>query len=124
MTVEYVEDKGLIFHTIHRPVQGKPLRDALMAGSDALAHYGICKWLSDDRKNGPVTEADTAWSIEEWAPQCVQGGWKYWADVVPENIIAAGAMTGAIDGFYQIGVRLMVFTTVEEAIEWLDSLDC
>lgn len=46
----------------------------------------------------------------------MDAGWKYWAVVVPEDIAAAGTFPKAIDDFYQRGLRMMVFTNVEDAI--------
>lgn len=88
ITVEYVADKRLIHHTIHKPVQGQVFHDALNAGSEALATYGACKWLSDDRKNDILTEDDAVWGIVDWGPRTAQAGWKYWANVVPVDIAA------------------------------------
>jgi hypothetical protein len=50
-------------------------------------------------------------------------GWKYWALVVPEQLIAAGTMTPAIEAYYELGMRMMVFSDVKEAIQWLDRFE-
>jgi hypothetical protein len=92
-----------------------------MAGSDALAKYGATKWLSDDRLNGPLPIEDVLWGANEWHPHAIKGGWKYWAVVVPPELIAAGTLAPVIESLYGLGVRVMVFTTAEEAYEWLDA---
>ena len=55
ITLECFPEKGLMAHTIHKPVPDQLLRDVLNAGTEMLAKHGAYKWLSDDRKNGPLT---------------------------------------------------------------------
>lgn len=98
-------------------------KDALNTGTDALAHYGVCKWLSDDRKNGPLSPEMVDWAFNEWNARAIQAGWKYWANVVPENIAAAGTLTPVINALHEYGLRMMVFTTVEDAVDWLDTVE-
>ena len=53
ITLEYISDKEIIFHTVHKPIgeeQVSLLKTVLNAGTDALGKYGLSKWLSDDRK--------------------------------------------------------------------------
>lgn len=124
ITVEYRPDHELIYHTIHQPVGGDILRDALNAGTAAMGKYKICKWLSDDRKNGPLSVEDAQWGATDWNPRTINVGWKYWANVVPEEVSAAGTLNPTMGDLYRLGLRLMVFTDVASAIEWLDGLDC
>ncbi len=124
MTVEYLADKKIVYHTIHKPVGGQVFRDALMAGTAALKQYGACKWLSDDRKNGPLSPDDIEWGLHNWNIPTIKAGWKYWAVVVPEELIAAGSLTPTMEGLYALGLRMLAFSKLDEAIEWLDSLEC
>ncbi len=123
ITVQYLPDKKTIYHTIHKPFDGQPLKDALNAGTDALKQYGACKWLSDDRKNGPQSQDFFTWGLKEWSPHTIAAGWKYWAIVVPNELAAAGTMAPAIEAYYELGLRAMVFTDVKEATQWLDRFD-
>jgi len=123
ITVQYWPDKKLIYHVIHKPIDGQPLKDALNAGTEALIKYKATKWLSDDRKNGPVSQDVIDWGIQDWDPRTIAGGWKYWANVVPQEIVAAGSMAPLIEILYDMGLRLMVFTDPQKAIEWLDSFE-
>ena len=50
ITIRYLPDKKMIYHTVHQPFGGQDLRDALATGFDALRQYGLHKWLSDERK--------------------------------------------------------------------------
>jgi hypothetical protein len=123
MTLEYLPDKKIVYHTIHKPVGGKMLRDVLNAGTETLAHYGACKWLSDDRKNGPLSEEDREWGFNDWNRRTIDVGWKYWALVVPQALVDAGTMLPTMDALYGLGLRMMVFTTLEDAFAWLNSVD-
>ena len=123
MTVWYDPQHKFIQHVVHKPVEGWPLRNALLAGSEALKKYGATKWLSDDRLNGPITDADREWGIENWNIPTINAGWKYWALVVPTAVVAAGSMVPVMSHWYELGLRMMVFDNLEKAIEWLDSME-
>lgn len=122
ITVEYLTDKKIIHHTVHQPVGGTIFRDALNAGTDALIKYGAVKWLSDDRLNGPVPQDVVDWGFNDWNLRTIKGGWKYWAVVVPQEILNAGSLTPVIDNLYSLGLRMMVFTDLDEAFKWLDKM--
>ena len=123
ITVQYLPDKKIIYHSIHKPVDGQLLKDALNAGTDALEKYGACKWLSDDRKNGPLSPEMMEWGRNTWDVRTIAAGWKYWADVVPEALANAGTMIPVVEALYELGLRMMVFTDLEKAIAWLDSVE-
>lgn len=122
VTVEYLSDKGLIYHTIHKPVEDRvPMFiQALNAGTEALRKYGATKWLSDDRKNGPLHNDLIEWGFTDWNPRTISYGWKYWANVVPQEVASAGTLIPTIEDLHKRGLRMQVFTTVEEAMAWLD----
>lgn len=121
MTLQYLTDKKIVYHTIHKPVGGETLRSALLAGTSALAEHGACKWLSDDRLNGPLSDEDREWGVKEWNRLALDAGWKYWALVVPQDVADAGTMIPTMEALYALGLRMMVFTELEEAIAWLDN---
>jgi hypothetical protein len=124
ITLNYMPDKGMLYHTVHKPISGQPLRDALLAGYEAIQKYGVSKWLSDDRKNGPMTQEDREWGNENLNRRAAEIGWKYWALVVPEAVVAAGSMLPTIEALWELGkLRMRVFSNTQEAIEWLDSID-
>ena len=60
ITIKFLPEKKMIYHTVHQPISGQDLRDALTTGFDALKSYGVSKWLSDERKNGPMSDEDRA----------------------------------------------------------------
>ncbi|HEX2908357.1 MAG TPA: hypothetical protein VHO69_15905 [Phototrophicaceae bacterium] len=122
ITVKYLDDKKIIYHTVHKPIPDQELKDALNAGTDALIKFGACKWLSDDRKNGPVSAEIAAWGRKDWNLRTIKGGWKYWANVVPEAVAAAGTLTPIIDSLFELGLRMVLFTSLEAAFEWLENI--
>lgn len=121
ITVQYLVDKRVIYHVVHQPIGGQQLRDALNAGTDALAKYGATKWLSDDRQNGPLPAEDVEWGDKDWNPRAIKAGWKYWALVVPNEAASAEAMAPVIEHLYELGLCMRVFTTKEKAMQWLES---
>lgn len=124
ITLEYYPDRKLVYHTIHKPIgnQVEMFQNAMNAGTEALKKYGCCKWLSDDRKNGPLPAEIIQWGFEDWNPRTIKAGWKYWANVVPHEVAAAGTLAPVIEDLYQLGLRMQVFTSTEDALRWLDSM--
>ena len=122
ITLQYLPDKKCIYHVVHKPIPDQPLKDALEAGTEALTKYGAHKWLSDDRKNGPLSKEIQEWGVNDWDPRTVKAGWKYWANVVPQELVAAGALAPVMQFLFGIGLRLQVFSDMDEAIQWLDSM--
>src|SRR5579859_4410804 len=123
ITLQDLPDKKLIYHTIHRPVvDDQEFKGPLDAGTEALKTYKVYKWLSDDRKNGPLSAAFLQWSASDWQPRTITAGWKYWANVVPTKLVAAGTLLPVIDNLYEMGLHMMVFSSLDEAINWLDRL--
>lgn len=123
--VEYWADKKLIHHEILRPMSDQlaMFKEALNAGTDAMEKYQVCKWLSDDRKNDSLTQEGNEWSFGVWQPRTIKAGWKYWAMIVPQELVAAGTLIPVIDSLYDLGLRMMVFKDMEQAVAWLDKVD-
>lgn len=124
ITLRCLPDKKIIHHTIHQPFGGQPFRDALNAGTEALKKYGACKWLSDDRKMGLLPPEDVQWGDEDWNQRTIAAGWKYWALVVPQEVVAAGSLMPTIENLYKLGLRVMVFSDLDEAFGWLERMEC
>jgi hypothetical protein len=120
MTIEYLPERGVIYHTVHQPVSGNHLRDSLNAGTEFLKDNGVTKWLSDDRLNGPLPQEDAEWGFNDWNRRAISYGWKYWALVVPKEVKAAGSMIPVIENLYELGLRTQVFTDLDTAFAWLD----
>ena len=125
ITVEYHPDDKLIFHQVHRPIgkQSKILKEALNAGTEAMKKHGIHKWVSDDRRNDALDPDLETWGNTVWIPKTIEAGWKYWANVVPEDIHAAGSLVPAIEGLHKFGLKMRVFVEVEDAFKWIKEAD-
>lgn len=117
--IRYIADGNYIHHTIYQDVNLQDVRHFLETGLEALIEYGATKWLSDDRKNGPVYPEDVEWSNTMWGPKAASNGWKYWALVVPEAVIGRASMIDVVDAYFHMGVRVQTFSDVEAAREWL-----
>jgi hypothetical protein len=122
ITLKHVAEGDYIYHVIHKPISFETFREALDIGAEALKDKGCVKWLSDDRKNGPLSEKQQKWAQEDWIPRTIQAGWKFRAVVVPTELISAGSLMPVINGLYEYGLRMAVFASHEEAVEWLSKM--
>lgn len=122
ITVLYHPETNMIHHTIHKTVPFPILTEATDAGTEALRRYGATKWLSDDRKNTALSQESLEYALSDWGARTVRAGWKYWALVVPTAFSGRLDMTRLVEHCYNLGVRVMVFTDLEEAHNWLASL--
>ena len=125
VTVECLPDKKMIYHIIHQPIgdQVEMFKQAMNAGTDALKLHGATKWLSDDRKNGPLAHELVEWGFADWNPRTIKAGWKYWANIVPEEVVSAGTLIPVIENLYQLGLRMQIFTSEALALAWLEKFD-
>lgn len=121
VTLWYHPDKKIVHHQIHKFVAGKDFREFLMAGYDVLRKNMARKWLSDDRGNMVLGKADMEWSQTEWAPQVARAGWKYWAIVKPEKVLATVAMESLATKYSALGVTAKFFNDPRDAMTWLDA---
>jgi hypothetical protein len=121
-TLLYYPGAKIVHHTFHKPIGGQPFRDVLLTGLKTMKANNAQKWLSDDRANQAVPPEDGEWGNNVWFPQVQAAGWKYWALVVPQDLEGRMSMKEFVDSYYERGIRIMVFTTAEEALQWLESL--
>ena len=120
VTLWYHPDKKIVHHQIHKFISGKEFREFLLAGADVLKKNLARKWLSDDRGNMVLGKADLEWSQTEWAPQCARSGWKYWAIVRPEKVLATVAMESLVSKYAKLGVSAQFFDDPRDALTWLE----
>ncbi len=119
VTLWYHSDTRIIHHQFHKFIHGQPLRDALMAGTEAMKKYGAEKWLSDDRNNSALPRVDIEWAHTEWFERTVLAGWKYWAIVQPEKIIGQMNMNREAKTYSEKGIITAKFDNPDEAMDWL-----
>lgn len=122
-TLVYHPDAKIVHHTFHKPIGGQEFRNVLNTGAEAMEKYGATKWLSDDRNNSVLSPEDGGWGSNDWFPRAVKAGFKYWALVVPDDILARMDLKQYIDSFFEQGLRVMVFTKPEDAMAWLRKVD-
>ena len=119
-TLWYHPEKKIVHHQIHKFIAGPPYRDQLLAGTDLMKKYQATNWLSDDRGNYAQKQDDLEWSETEWAPVTAQAGWKFWAIVQPDKILAQVAMQRLTDKYAKLGVTAKVFSDPISAMTWLE----
>ena len=121
VTVWYHPDSNIIHSNVHKFVSGKEFQDFLMAGYNALVKNKSKKWLSDDKSNSVLRKEDVDWGNQNWFPKCVAAGWKYWAIVQPEKILAHAPMERLVEDFKKFGVTSKFFSDTTAALSWLES---
>jgi hypothetical protein len=122
VTVWYHPESKIVHHEMHKFTFGEAFQTALTAGCDAMKKYRGTKWLSDDRKNPAVDKADTEWAQTKWFPAVKAAGWKYWAIVQPEKIIAKISMDQFAKTYADLGITARMFSNPEDALKWLESV--
>ncbi|MDX1992171.1 MAG: STAS/SEC14 domain-containing protein [bacterium] len=119
VTVRFHTKDKIIHHTFHQHFEGDMLRRALNAGTEALKKNGATKWLSDDRNYGELSHDDVMFGLQDWGPRTAAAGWKFWALVVPESMAGRASMQAVVQAYWEMGVRVAIFTNVEDARAWL-----
>lgn len=121
ITMWYYPETKILHHEMHQFFFGKAFRDALNKGVEVFEQYGAKKWLSDDRKQTAVSKEDLEWGDKDWFPRLAKLGWKYWAIVAPEKVVGQLTLKRLADAYSARGVTTRMFTSVEEAMKWLES---
>ncbi|MFZ5893345.1 MAG: hypothetical protein ACOY0T_19955 [Myxococcota bacterium] len=110
----------IVHHQLRGFIRGEQFRTLLEEGLKLLQSRRASKWLSDDRLNAPVTPADERWIKTDWTPRALAAGWKYWAIVLPENVLGQMNMRRWIEAHGQLGVTAQSFSEPEAARRWLE----
>ncbi len=121
-TLLYYPEEGIIHHELRKFTYGDALHELLEVGLTNFQQLGLTKWLSDDRKNSAVPQADVDWAMQYWMPPMIQSGWKYWAVVLPDKAAGKASMNRVIEQFSQLGISIEVFDDADEAYNWLCSV--
>jgi hypothetical protein len=118
--LQYHPRTKIIHHEIRRFVHGSEFRDVLEKGLEVFAKHRACKWLSDDRGNGPLKVEDSTWALEDWAPRVIAAGWRFWGVVMPEKVLGQMNMKRWIATYAERGVTVSAFTEPLPAMSWLE----
>jgi hypothetical protein len=118
-TLWHHEESQIIHHQFKKWAKDGNFRDVLDKGYAQAQAKGVKKWLSDDRNNLVLSQADGEWATTVWVPKMVKIGWKYWAVVMPEKAVGKLNMQQFIEGNAKHGITVKVFTEPVAALEWL-----
>ncbi len=121
VALRYYPRTKIVHHELRRFVQGAELRQVLEKGLEIFIAHHACKWLTDDRGNGPLTPADTEWGLTSWSPRVIAAGWKFWAVVMPEKVLGQMNMRRWIQAYAEKGVTASAFGDPEDAMMWLEA---
>ena len=121
VTMKYYPNRKMLHHEMHAFFFGQEFRDVMNMGAEIFQKYGASKWLSDDRKVTSWSPEDQDWGEKNWFPRVASFGWKYWAIVMPKNVIGQITMKKMVDKYTARGVQTRVFSSPAEAKTWLDS---
>jgi hypothetical protein len=114
-------EKKIVHHQFKKFICGDKFRELLNKGCETLKQKGACKWLSDDRGNGALPKEDDDWAKQVWFPQTVKAGWKFWALVLPSQIVGQMNMKSFVNQFAQGGIKVNVFSDPAKALAWLEA---
>jgi len=117
------EDKKIVHHKVKKYIHSQNLQQLLMKGYETLKKNRCKKWLSDDLNNGPLGKEDEAWAKAKWFPEVVRAGWKYWAIVMPAQVIGQLNMKRFVDDYAKAGITVSVFSEPDKALAWLESMN-
>jgi hypothetical protein len=119
VSLRYYPVSKIVHHEFKQFARGDDFRGVLENGLLCFRKHGAFKWLSDDRGNSAVTPADADWALNDWAPRVIAAGWKFWAVVMPENVIGQMNMKRWVQTYLDKGIHTQVFASPVEALRWL-----
>lgn len=79
------------------------------------------KWLSDERKNGPLSPDDLTWAEETWVKSAVEAGWNAWGLVLPADVSAQMDVRRYAKLHRSRGVVVITLLMPEAARAWLST---
>ncbi len=122
MALWYHPGSKIVHHKMKQTLPKGGHKELLSTGAEYMEKYGATKWLSDDRDMGIVKEEDYKWADDVWVPRVLNAGFKYWAIVLPtSSALGNMQMKRFVEEYRARGVTVEAFTTLEAAIEWLES---
>lgn len=115
----YHPKEKIVHHCLRTFVYGDTFRNLLLKGAEVFREHGSVKWLSDDRGNSAIRPEDSQWGVDVWTPLVMEGGWRYWAVVMPEKVLGQMNMRRFLKMYKEMGVTVEAFTDPDVAFEWL-----
>ncbi len=123
ITLYYHHDKQMVHHIYKPGIGGQTFKDGLLNGLEWMKKHKAVKWLSDNHLIEGHSDEESQWVNDVWLPKAIAAGWKYWALVVPSSVKGRMNMNEFMEMFFEKGVRVMVFTEPDEAMEWLETIN-
>ena len=123
LTMKFSPECGIIYQTIHKPCTDEISKESIAFAYEIMKENGVAKWLIDNRKGGPHSPAVSEWAYQFWEEHLVETGWKYWAMVVPTDIVSAVSLLDPFKKMYDLGLRIAAFMETDKAFQWLNSWD-
>ncbi len=120
-TLWYYPEDRIIHHQLKKFTYGDTLHQILSEGLKLAQQNHATKWLSDDRLNTVLSKEDAEWGITNWIQPMVNAGWKYWAIVQPEKVIAQMNMGKLAKDYAALGITAKFFSAPDDALRWLKS---
>lgn len=121
VTLTVYPEKKIVYHEVHGFIQGDSFQELFLKGAQAFKKHRCNKWLSDDRKSTALRKEDLEWAQQNWEPDIIKAGWKYWALILPEAIFGKMNMKELIKRYDSQGIEVQVFTSADEGMKWLES---
>ena len=120
-TLWYHPEQKIVHHKWHKYIFGQHFRDVLSKGLELFEENGCQKWLSDDRNNPAFHPDDQEWGVTIWTPRVIAAGWKYWALVLPEQVLGQRSMKRLADQMREFGVEVYLSSDSDQGLKWLKS---
>lgn len=118
--LEYLEEHETMIHTLKRNNSKEEWQDLLTTGTEFLQEKGLSKWISENKRNGRISEEGAVWINDLWLPRAIQAGWRTWAIVEPENFTSRLNQRKYKSSFLEMGITVSCFSRLTEAIKWID----
>jgi hypothetical protein len=88
-TVQYDDRSEAVIGQLTSFVQGKPFKEYMNAMIEATRDQSANNMIGDTSSlDGPVSQEDQAWSVQDWAPRAEAAGLEHLALVMPESVVA------------------------------------
>lgn len=113
----------ILHHQLHTFVPAAPFEELLIAGLRYIERQEATKWLSDNSGNSIVPQETAQWARTFWAPRAIAAGFRYWAAVMPVEMVGRMQMRMFIDEYADLGVTVQPFEDVDKALRWLEMVD-
>jgi hypothetical protein len=115
----YHPETKIVHHELQKYPGVAALQAALEKGLEVMRLRGARKWLSDNRRGGAVPRSHHEWAQTVWGPKAAAAGWKYWAVLLPHELLGYANANRLIDIYGALGVTAKTFQHPDAAMQWL-----